>query len=237
MRIRDVMMHFNVSEETARRDIKQLEHDGLVVRVHGGAVATQQPKLLDISSRTISEPAGKSAIAGIAVDLLKPGQNVFMGGGSTVLSLARRISPLPEMRIVTNMVDTAIAAAEGRRHHVVMLGGDFNGDFRTVTGFAALHTLREQQIDIAFIGVNAVHPTQGVFDHEEAGQALAATLSEQARKIIVLADHNKFGLSARYRVLKHSQISTIITDQKPVSDVMAALQSAGAEIVYPQNPS
>ncbi|MGX5831992.1 DeoR family transcriptional regulator [Mesorhizobium sp. 43Arga] len=88
VRIRDLMLHFNISEETARRDIKQLEQDGLIVRVHGGAVATQQPKLLAISSRTISERDGKNAIAAIAMDLLKPGQNLFFGGGSTVLSLA-----------------------------------------------------------------------------------------------------------------------------------------------------
>ncbi|MGX9055054.1 hypothetical protein [Mesorhizobium sp. 14Argb] len=135
------------------------------------------------------------------------------------------------------MVDTAIAAAEGHRHCVVMLGGDFNADFRTVSGFAALRTLREQEIDTAFIGVNAVHPTQGVFDHEEAGQALAATLSEQARQIVVLADHKKFGLSARYRVLPHSAISAIITDQQPPDDMLAALEAAGAEILYPQKPS
>ncbi|RWD32077.1 MAG: DeoR/GlpR transcriptional regulator [Mesorhizobium sp.] len=238
VRIRDLMSHFNVSEETARRDIKQLEQDGLVVRVHGGAVATQQPKLLAISSRAVSLLAEKNAIAEIALSLLKPGQNLFFGGGSTVLALARRISMLPEMRIVTNMVDTAIAASEGGRHRVVLLGGDFNGDYRVVTGFAALRTLREQQIDIAFIGVNAVHPTLGVFDYEQGGQELAATLAEQARRITVLADHSKFDRSARYRTLPHSAIATIITDQKPAPDILTAIEGAGAEVLYPpQNPS
>ncbi|WP_026622796.1 DeoR/GlpR family transcriptional regulator of sugar metabolism (plasmid) [Ensifer sp. WSM1721] len=238
VRVRDLMAQFNISEETARRDIKQLEQDGLVVRVHGGAVATQQPKLLAISSRAISGRTEKNAIAEVALGLLKPGQNLFFGGGSTVLSLAHRISMLPEMRIVTNMIDIAIAASEGRRHHVVMLGGDFNGDYRTVTGFTALRTLREQQIDIAFIGVNAVHPTLGVFDHEEVGQDLAATLAEQSRKIVVLADHSKIGSSARYRILPHSAITTIITDRKPAPDVLSALETAGTQILYPpQNPS
>ncbi|WP_136617679.1 MULTISPECIES: DeoR/GlpR family DNA-binding transcription regulator [Mesorhizobium] len=234
VRIRDLMQRFNISEETARRDIKRLEQDGLVARVHGGAVATQQPKLLAISSRAVSERAEKSTIAEIALGLLKPGQNLFFGGGSTILSLASRISALPEMRVVTNMVDTAIAAAEGYRHRVVMLGGDFNVDFRTVTGFTALRTLREQQIDVAFIGVNAVHPN-GVFDHEQVGQELAATLCEQARKIVILADHSKFGLSARYRILPHSAITAIITDRRPASDMLDKIEAAGVEVLYPQN--
>ncbi|MEI9416861.1 DeoR/GlpR family DNA-binding transcription regulator [Mesorhizobium sp. Cs1321R2N1] len=234
VRIRDVIAQFNISEETARRDIKQLEQDGLVVRVHGGAVATQQPKLLAVSSRAISQRAEKNAIAEIALGLLKPGQNLFLGGGSTVLALARRISALPEMRIVTNMVDIAIAAADGRRHRVVMLGGEFNPDFRTVTGFLGLRTLREQQIDVAFIGVNAVHPTLGVFDHQQVGQDLAATLCEQTRKIIVLADHTKFGWSVRYRILPHSAISSIITDRKPALDVLKQIEAAGAQVLYPQ---
>lgn len=234
VRIRDLMQQFNISEETARRDIKRLEQDGLVARVHGGAVATQQPKLLAISSRAVSERAEKSTIAQIALGLLKPGQNLFFGGGSTILSLASRISALPEMRVVTNMVDTAIAAAEGYRHRVVMLGGDFNVDFRTVTGFTALRTLREQQIDVAFIGVNAVRPN-GVFDHEQVGQELAATLCEQARKIVILADHSKFGLSARYRILPHSAITAIITDRRPASDMLDKIEAAGVEVLYPQN--
>ncbi|MUZ76136.1 DeoR family transcriptional regulator [Agrobacterium vitis] len=237
VRIRDLMTEFNVSEETARRDIKQLEQNGLVVRVHGGAVATQQPKLLAISSRAVTERAEKSAIADIALGLLKPGQNVFLGGGSTVLSLARRISALPAMRVVTNMVDTAIAAADGHRHSVVMLGGDFNGDFRTVTGFSALRMLREQQIDIAFIGVNAVHASQGVFDHEERGQELAATLSEQSRKLVVLADHGKFDKSARFRILPFSAISAIITDRAPPQDLLERMHAAEAQLLYPQKPS
>lgn len=233
IRIRDIMRTFEVSEETARRDIKMLQREGLAVHVHGGAVATGQSKLLASESSLIAHHVEKDAIAKAAVALLGPDENVFLGGGSTVFSLARQIGGLPQMRIVTNMVDTAFAAAESCRHRVAMLGGDFSADARTVNGYATMRALREQCFDVAFLTADAIDPHFGVFDHDEGGQALAWTLRERARKVVILADQSKFGSIARYQILGLQDITMIVTDSEPKPEVLEILKSAEIEILWP----
>ncbi|AYG63943.1 MULTISPECIES: DeoR/GlpR family DNA-binding transcription regulator [Rhizobium] len=232
VRTRELIEMLGISEETVRRDLKMFERSGRVVRVHGGAVATGEPKLLALASRSTSQAGQKDDIASMALSLLKPGQNVFLGGGSTVLALARRISALPKMRIVTNMIDTCIAAAEGGRHEVSLLGGNFNADHRSVMGPLALRTLEEQLLDLAIIGVNAVDPERGFFDHEEIGQSLAATLARQAEKVVILADHTKFDVRARFRILPPQAISVLVTDRIPSARALELFGRVRVNVIW-----
>lgn len=241
VRVRDVMRIFSISEETARRDIKTLERDGLALHVHGGAVATQQPRLVAFNARSITRKDEKDAIAKAAIELIRPGYNIFLGGGSTVLQLARLLHTVPELRIVTNMVDTAFAASESGRHRIVLLGGDFNADYHTTSGFAGIRAICEQRFDLAFIGVDAVHPELGIFDHEEGGQVLARTLREQSQNLAVLADQSKFGSTARFRILPLQDISFLVTNAELQPHIQASLSTNGLQVIWPKknghNPS
>lgn len=241
VRVRDVMRIFSISEETARRDIKALQRDGLALHVHGGAVATQQPRLVAFNTRSTVHKDEKDAIARAAVELIRPGQNIFLGGGSTALQLARLLHTLTELRIVTNMIDTAFAASESGKHRIVLLGGDFNADYHTTSGFAGVRAICEQRFDLAFIGVDAVHPELGIFDHEEGGQVLARTLREQSQDLVVLADQSKFGSMARYRILPLQDVSFLVTNAEPQPHIDAALCAHGTRVIWPDknghNPS
>jgi DeoR family glycerol-3-phosphate regulon repressor len=232
IRTRDLMQLFDISEETARRDIKMFERSGRVVRVHGGAVVNEELKLATLNSRSATQAAEKEKIAAVAANLLKPGQNIFLGGGSTVFALARKIASLPHLRIVTNMIDTCIAASQGEKHQVVLLGGNFNPNHRSVTGPIGLRMIQDQFFDVAVIGVNAVDPQNGFYDHEEIGQALTATLVTQSASIVVLADHTKIGARARFRMLPLSAMTVLVTDKEPSASDLAEFASRGVRVLW-----
>src|SRR5205085_2118597 len=146
-----------VSLDTVRRDLAELEAGGAVRRVHGGAL----PARRFVDRREIDVPE-KAAIAEAARGLVTDGQLVLLGGGTTVLELARRLPDTLEATVVTSAPDVAVALLDHRGLEVVLLGGPVNPETRTVVGGEAVEALGALRADLCLPGACSLDARTGL---------------------------------------------------------------------------
>ena len=146
---------FSVSVETIRRDLKALEDDGFVTRVHGGARAATGYVLPHIDMRIGTDRAAKERIARLALPLIEPGMSVFFSGGSTALALAWLLREGPRIDATTVMIDIGMVLASGVQTNVCLCGGQVSASTRACTGFEAMEMISRRSFDLAFLGASA----------------------------------------------------------------------------------
>jgi DeoR/GlpR family transcriptional regulator of sugar metabolism len=158
-----------VSEDTVRRDLRDLADQGLLHRVHGGALASA-PATVSFSRRLEVGQEEKIALADAALPLLDEARVIVLDGGTTALELARRLPPLYAGTVVTNAPPVASALASHPNAEVVLVGGRLLKDAQVAVGAAALEALRTVRADVCVLGICSLHPDAGVttLDNDEA---------------------------------------------------------------------
>jgi DeoR/GlpR family transcriptional regulator of sugar metabolism len=198
-----------VSLDTVRRDLDELEAGGAVRRVHGGALSPSPRRFVD--RREIDVPE-KAAIAEAATSLVHDGMLVLLGGGTTVLELARRLPDTLRATVVTSAPDVAVALLDHRDLEVVLLGGPVNGETRTVVGGEAVAALRTLRADLCLLGACSLDAEAGltVLHRDEA--IVERTMLEQASRIGVLTAASKLGSAGPYVVGGLEAVDVLVTD-------------------------
>lgn len=219
-----------VSEDTIRRDLRELAEAGLLQRVHGGALP-RSPALASYAVRQGQAPQAKAAIAQAALQLLRNGQVLLLDGGTTTLQMAQHLPYDLQATVVTNSPPIAEALAEHPRAEVVLIGGRLFKQSRVVVGAAAVEAIRSMRADLCFLGVCSLHPEVGisVTDLEEAHtkRAMIAVSAE----VVALADSEKLGTVAPYVVGPICELTQIITDQCVPETTLAPYRNQGVAIL------
>lgn len=242
VRVGELAAALGVSPECIRRDLMALERRGHLVRVHGGAVPPPAAHLGGVHDRMQRLPGSKAAIAEAAVNtFVRADMNLFLGGGSTILAVAEHLPQPMALRVVTNMVHTAVVAAQGGRRQVVLTGGTLHPDYHVTTGEPNLAMLRAQRFDIAMLSAYALEPERGATDpHETAGE-IAETLCSSARQIVLLADRAKFARQSRFQSLPFERMTALVTDGPPPAPFDTILRRARVRVIWPgmvrENPT
>jgi DeoR/GlpR family transcriptional regulator of sugar metabolism len=219
---------FGVSIDTVRRDLDELEEEGLLKRVHGGAVVPLpgEPRFLD---RVEHEEPAKQRLAALATPLLADGELIALGGGTTTLELARSLPPGLRATVVTASLDVALALRDHARVSVDVLGGRLDRESQTLTGAGTIDQLRRLRPDVCVMSPCGLDVGEGLTlrEHEEA-QVVTAML-ERSRRTIVLASTAKLGASGPYVVAPAAKVSTLVTDAP--EERLAAFRELGLEVV------
>lgn len=231
-----VASDLNISRETARRDLVDLEAAGSLRRVHGGAVAVGPQPEAALSVRQRSNPAQKRRIAKAAVKLIGPGQTVFLDAGTTTSALAEELATLSGLTIVTNSLAIALklsaAHRQGQGHRTVLLGGLVHADTQATYGDLTIGEIHRYNADIALlspVGIDA-HNGATSFEHHECEVARAMALRSQ--RVILLADHSKIGQVSRVSYVTTSRVGTLVTDSGAGKlPGLIALRKAGCPVV------
>lgn len=232
-----IVQDLNVSRETVRRDLVELEGIGELRRVHGGAIATGPEPEPPLAVRLIARQKEKRAIAKAAVRLLRPGQTLFLDAGSTTSTLAEEIATLSGMTVITNSLTIALKLAganEGRnaRNDVRLLGGQIDVKTQATHGEGTLKDIGRFHVDVALLSPVGLHARHGAmsFEHHEA--AVAGAMAEQAQQVVILADHSKIGQTSRVTYARNADIDIIVTDAKAREIAgLAALRKNCARVV------
>ncbi len=224
---------YNTSQETIRRDLKLLERGGKLRRVYGGAIAVRTPGIRPLVERERINQAGKATIAGLARDLVKEGDSIYIGEGTTTLALARLLADHVPCKFTTNMMDIGIALGRGRGHEIFITGGRLYPEHGILAGHAAIMAAQSEIYDIAFVGTSSITLNIGFLDHERVLAEINKALTNRARRLVVLADHSKFGASARFVTYDLSAVDTVVTDSQPGKAYLDALYAANVEVICP----
>ena len=226
-----LVQELNVSEATVRRDLENLEQQGLLHRVHGGAELVKHPKtepMFAVKAGLYAEE--KSRIAHLADQCIKDGDTVFLDGGSTVLELARLLSDRKGLTIVTNSLMAASELME-TECRVIIVGGEFRPLSRTLVGPLTANTLKSLHIDKAFLGTMGFTLDQGcsTTDVNEAyTKQLAAKVSDQ---VYILTDSSKIGTDQFVSCNAVSEVDFLITDPGIPQDVIKQLKKFKIEVI------
>jgi DeoR family transcriptional regulator of aga operon len=215
------------SESTVRRDLDQLDAEGLVHRTHGGAVftgrSTFEPPFID---RRWHNPDEKVRIGRFAAHLLEPGQSVLFDSSSTVLNAAEALVQQPiDITAVTNDVNIAsILAMASDAIKVVVPCGEIRAGSFTLLGSTTKSFLERLHVDVAFVGIHAITGpmlSEGSLEIAEVKQ----TIIRAAERVVLLADHSKFGPAAFYEVAHADAVHDLVTDRDAPQDALDALQA------------
>ena len=203
---------FKISEDTIRRDLRELASEGLLQRVHGGALPSS-PAAGDFVQRQQISPDAKSAIAQRAATLISPGQVVILDGGTTCVQLARHLPMTLKATVVTHSPTIALELVEKPLIEVILLGGKLFRHSVVAIGAETVAAIAGIHADLFFMGVTGVHAKTGLTtgDYEEA--AVKRALSKAAAETFVLASSEKLGAASAYAVVGLSEISGIITER------------------------
>jgi DeoR/GlpR family transcriptional regulator of sugar metabolism len=209
---KEVSRLMGLSEDTIRRDLRELAHEGLLQRVHGGALPAS-PAMADFAGRESITTEGKVAIGRAAAQMIRPGQVVILDGGTTAREIARHIAMDLKATIVTHSPTIALELVTHPNAEVILIGGRLFKHSVVAVGAAAIEAISAIHADIYFMGVTGVHPKTGLTtgDFEEA--AVKRALSNAAAETIVLASSEKLNAASPYAVVPLAEVSGIITEK------------------------
>jgi DeoR/GlpR family transcriptional regulator of sugar metabolism len=217
-----------VSVDTVRRDLDELEDQGILKRVHGGAVVPLpgEPRFLD---RVEEEEPTKKRLAALATPLLADGEVIVLGGGTTTLQLARSLRPDLHATVITASLDVAIALRDHARVSVDVLGGRLDRESQTLTGVGTVDQLRRMRPDVCVVSPCGLDVIEGLTLREYEEAQVVTAMLERSRRTIVLASAAKLGTAGPYVVAPAARVNTLVTDAP--EDRLAPFRELGLEVV------
>lgn len=230
VRFSDLSARFSgVSDMTLRKDLKALDSEGRLVRVHGGARSLDTVADRPLGERMVSEMDKKAAIALKAARLARPGMTVFMDSGSTLTELAK-VFPDIDVRVVTGGLSVAAEISRLGAPTVRLLGGEMNKASLSVRDGAAVEQIALLSFDLAFLSVNG-YTDEGGFGclSGDRWAMERAVLRRSARKVILM-DSTKAGRRCPYCIAAPEEIDLMISDEGFPAGLAERLRARGVVI-------
>ncbi len=223
-----LVTELGVSEDTVRRDLRELAAGGLVQRVHGGALPPSSAGG-SFAQRLQVAPEAKAHLAEAALPLLATADVLLLDGGTSVLELARRLPPDRECTVLTNALPVAEALAAHPRAEVVLIGGRLLKSAQVTVGSATVDALRQVRADACVLGICSLHPELGVTanDHDEAHVKRAMVAA--AAEVIALATADKLRTASPWIVAPLADVTYLVTDAD--EELTADYAAAGVSVV------
>jgi DeoR/GlpR family transcriptional regulator of sugar metabolism len=224
----DLSNRYCVSEDTVRRDLRELARSGKIQRVHGGALP-RRAEALPFASRQQIDIESKTGIARAAAGMIRDDQVVLIDGGTTNLRIASYLSRERSTTIVTNNLPLALALADHPKVTVLLLGGNLQKEARVTTGIETIRGIESIRADLCLLGMCSLHPEVGitVSDREEAHVKKA--MIGASTEVVGLISLGKMGTSLPYLVGAASRLTRLITDASN-EDVLNPYRSQGIEV-------
>ncbi len=229
---KDVAARLGLSEDSVRRDLRELAAAGLCQRVYGGALPAS-PAVADYTARGQVAAESKREVAALAVGLIRPGGAVILDGGTTALALARALPSELDCTVITHSPTIAAALIEHPRAEVYLLGGRLFKHSAVTCGAAAVEAAQAISADACFLGATGVHPQAGLTTGDADEAAMKRALAARSADTYILASAEKIGTASRYRVLPWDEVTALITDTPRTHPVIAQIEALGNEIITP----
>jgi DeoR/GlpR family transcriptional regulator of sugar metabolism len=217
------------SEDTIRRDLRELAADGLLQRVHGGALPASAATG-DLAVREQVSTADKLALGRFGASLVKPGQVVILDGGTTALQVARHLAPGLRATVVTHSPTVAVELAQHAGIEILMLGGRLFRHSMVNVGAAVIDAASRLRADLFFLGVTGVHPDAGLSTGDAEEAAVKRALHERAAETVVLASPEKLMAASPFVVAALAEIALLAVPRATPARVTRALRATGVEL-------
>lgn len=232
--VTDLATRFNVTTETVRRDLAQLERLQLIRRVHGGAVSLRSVTMIEprLADRDQEHTPEKDRIAQAALGLLpQGGGTLLLDAGTTTARLAALLPATDRWTIITHSVPIAAIVAPLPHIELHLLPGRVRTATQAAVGHATVEAIGQFRADLAFLGTNGVSLRHGLStpDSEEAATKRAIVTS--AQRVVVLADATKIGQERAVRFASLDEVDVLVTDDTISRADVSAFEAAGLDVI------
>lgn len=250
-RVNELTRKLQVSDMTVRRDLDALARQGLLEKVHGGAVPVAEASTHEpgFEAKSALELTAKREIARVAAAMVSPGSALALSGGTTTYALARCLVEVPDLTVVTNSVpvadvfhaarltSTAGPAPVGAPAHgrsaaaTVVLTGGVRTPSDALVGPVADAAIASLHFDVLFLGVHGISVEAGLSTPNLAEAETNRRLVRSARRVVVVADHTKWGTVGLSSFAALHEVDTLVTDRKLPSEARAVIRDQLGELV------
>lgn len=227
---------FKVSEATIRRDLDELAADGILNRTHGGATrvsaAIPEPPIFQ---RAHEYSEIKNGIGKAAAELIADGETVFLGSGSTVLAVAHYLKQRQNLTVISNSLPVINLLSNVPGVSVVVLGGLLRQSELSMIGHITRQAVAELRADKVIMGIRAVNLRQGLTNDYLPETMTDRAIVQLSSKIILVADHTKFGKVAAAFVSPITVVHTVVTDAQIAMGTVTELTRAGIRVIVTED--
>ena len=215
----DLAEHLKVSVDTVRRDVKELDHEGKLKKVHGGAISLGFNNTV-VGEQNVHLREKKQRIAEKATGLLKDGQVILISGGTTNLELVRRLPPKLRLTVFTPSMPIAMQLLSQPNVEVIFVGGKLSREAQIAIGGHAVNTLGSISVDICFLGTGYLDPVHGLTEFDWDVVQIKRAMITASKKTVLLSISDKFYSQQRYKTCGFNAIDTLITELSPEDDLL-----------------
>lgn len=237
IKMKDIASQFQVSNETARRDLEVLQDQKLVTRVYGGAILTDRREPLALPHQRGSESAGgnntRVMIGRAAAELVHDGEVVILASGSTILEVARHLKRLRDLTVLTNSLAVINELIE-TNFNIYVLGGKLDNNELNMSGAMGVRAIQGIFADKTFIGAGGITFQYGVSDYGSSDAAIRAEMISRANQTILVAQSDKFGRNTFSLDTPLDQIHTIVSDSALTQEYADGIREMGIELILAQ---
>ncbi len=220
-----VAAELGLSEDSIRRDLREMAADGLCQRVYGGALPVS-PAEADYATRQHIGVPSKQRVAAAAVRLIDQGTTIIMDGGTTALAMVSLLPPALRCTVITHSPTVAAALAAHPGVDVFILGGRLFKHSAVASGAAAVEAAERISADVFFMGVTGIHPDAGLTTGDPDEAAMKRVLASRAAETYVLGSSEKIGAASPFRVIDLDAAAGVITDADIESEPVRSLRES-----------
>ncbi|HBM2589102.1 TPA: DeoR/GlpR transcriptional regulator [Enterobacter hormaechei subsp. hoffmannii] len=226
-------LFFSVSEDTIRRDLRELAAEGRLQRVHGGALPASSA-IAPFAERQSVKMDAKKRVARRGAQLISPGQVVIIDGGTTTSELITFLPPDLRVTVVTHSPGIALGLVNHPCIEVILIGGRLYKHSIVTVGAAAIEAINNIHADLFFMGVTGVHPEAGLTtgDYEEA--CIKRAFSGRAAETVVLASPEKINTASAFVIGDLSLVNTLVVENTTDERWMSAMKEKGVAVIASQ---
>lgn len=234
IRVTEISQMFDVTPETARRDLDILEQDGKLTRSHGGAVRTLERDGSDTPflEREATNAKEKMEMATVAARLIEVGDRITLDASSSCWFLARELPDMP-LTVLTNSIRVVQELSNREKIEVITTGGILRATSMSLVGPLAEDTLGKYHVNKAFVSCRGVHPVHGVSETNELQALVKRKMVAIADEAILLADHTKLGVRDFTHAFSLNQIRMMVTDSNVSAAMVTTFEQAGVALFRP----
>ncbi len=232
----DLAQWLGASRETVRRDLTSLAEQGLLRKVHGGAVRLQSAQEDPFGSRLELNRDAKRRIGRKAAEMFSAGDSLLIDSGSTTILFAEALAGKSGVTVITNSQHVAHAASKGPGDNsVFLLGGQYHHEGAETLGSITNDQIQMLSTDHAVLTVGAIDGAGRFMDFVADAAYTARAMMSRARQVTVLVDSSKLEKTALIQVCAAHQVSRVVTDAMPPPAVLTSLHAAGVEVIVAES--
>lgn len=231
--VSELSERFGVSEVSIRNDLADLEAEGKLSRVHGGAISAYDSYYnMSLVQRSNTNRPEKDNIAARAAELIRDRQTVMMNAGTTTLAVMKKLAESgKDIKIVTNSIVLALEGAKAPNLHITLLGGEINPEYQYVYGTLTLGELDDFYADAFIVSADGIAPGGGLSTYYDQEVDICRKMIRNSKKVIAVLDSSKIGKVTYRRIAPCEEIDVLVTNASADPAAVKTLTDRGMDAV------